>query len=238
VDSAIDHAWVKVVRTSDEDNPSMKPSVWESTLEQFRNQVASRQPVPASACVSAVSACLALNLLVKVLEITVNKKGFSGDPGRIETLLDAAKTLSARLARYADEDVAAFNAYLKSAKLPKSHDEEREKRKRAMAAALQQVISVPFEAARSAASGTELCADAIGLVPNSLIADLGAAVTLLAGAVRGLMVSTESNIRQLADDQEHYHQIAAQLEDLEREVLKRENSVRRKVASIIAGEDQ
>jgi len=216
----------------------MNSSVWESTLEQFRDQVASRQPVPASACVAAVSATLAINLLIKVLEITANKKGGAGDLDRIATLLDAAKTLSARLARYADEDVAAFNAYLKSAKLPKSHDAERDKRKRTIDAALQQVIQLPFQAAGSAATGIELCADAIGLVPKSLIADLGAAVTLLAGAVRGLMVSAEFNIRQLADDQEAYHQITAQLADLEREVLKRGNSIRRQVASIIAGEDQ
>ena len=216
----------------------MKPTVWESTLEEFREQVASRRPVPASGSVSAVSASLALNLLVKVLEITAHKKGFAADPGRLGTLLEAAKAESARLERYADEDVAAFNAYLQSAKLPQSNDAERGRRQQATASCLQQVIEGPFQAARSAAAGIGICADALPLVPKSLIADLGSAVALLAGAARGLMVSAEFNIRQLAGGAKAFHQLTAQLEGLGREVSERENSVGRQVAAMIAEENQ
>jgi len=216
----------------------MKPSVWESTLEQFRDQVAGRQPVPASGSVSAVAATLALSLLAKVLEITVNKKGFAGDAERLGKLLEAGKALSARLAQFADEDVAAFNAYLKSAKLPQADDRERKDRTQAMTAALQQVIQVPFQAAQSAGMGLGLCADAVAMAPKSLIADLGAAAGLLAGAAHGLIVSAQSNIRQLAGGPEAYAQLTAQLERLEREISEQESSLRRQVASVIAGKDQ
>lgn len=215
----------------------MKPSVWESTLEEFREQVAGRRPVPASGSVSAVSASLALHLLIKVLEITAHKKGFAADPGRLGTLLEAAKAESARLERYADEDVAAFNAYLESVKLPQSNDVERGRRQQAMASALQQVIQGPFRAAGSAAAGMGLCAGALTLVPKSLIADLGSAVALLAGAARGLIVSAKFNIRQLAGDPGSYSQVTAQLQDLEREVVEREHSIGQQVAAMIAGED-
>lgn len=214
----------------------MKSSVWGSTLKEFQDQVASRQPVPASACVSAVSATLALNLLVKVLEITANKKGFDGNPERRAEIFEAAKAVSVSLARYADEDVAAFSAYLKSARLPKSGEEERDRRTRAMAAALEQTIQVPLQAARSAAAGIKLCAGAIPLIPISLIADLGAAAALLAGSARGLILSAEFNVRQMATDQDAYNQVAAQLQELEREISQREDLIRRQVASVIAGE--
>ncbi|HUZ45624.1 MAG TPA: cyclodeaminase/cyclohydrolase family protein [Terriglobia bacterium] len=212
----------------------MKPSVWQSTLEQFRDQVASRQPVPASGCVSAVIANLALNLLIKVLEITQHKKGFEGEAEKLRALMNDAKTLSAQLAEYADEDVAAFNAYLDSARLPKSNDEERAQRKQAVAVALQQAIQTPFQAANSAASGMGLCFRAAGLVPQSLIADLGSAAALLAGAARAFIMSAEFNIRQLAEDSSGYRKVSAQLQDLEREVSEKENSMRKQTASLLA----
>ena len=235
MDGAVDPPDGAVIN-EDEASPPMKPSVWQSTLEEFRDQVASRQPVPASGCVSAVTANLALNLVVKVLEITQRKKGFEGEAEKLRALMNDAKTLSATLAGYADEDVAAFNAYLNSARLPESDDEERAKRKQAMAAALQQVIQAPFCAASSAAFGMRLCSDAVALVPKSLIADLGSAAALLAGAARALIVSAEFNIRQLAGDPGDYRKVSAQLQDLEREVLQKENSMRKQVASLLPQE--
>jgi methenyltetrahydrofolate cyclohydrolase len=215
----------------------MKPSVWESTLEEFRKQVGGRRPVPASGSVSAVAASLSLHLLVKVLEITAYKKGFAADPEKLKTLIEASKAESARLERYADEDVAAFNSYLESAKLPESNDAERGLRRRARESALQQVIEGPLQAARSAAGGLGLCAGTLALIPKSMIADLGAAASLLAGASRGLMVSAEFNIRQLAADRNAYSQAAAQLEELKREVREQERSISRQVAAMIGGKE-
>jgi formiminotetrahydrofolate cyclodeaminase len=215
----------------------VRPSVWNSSLEQFRDDVASTKPVPASVCVSAVCATFALGLLIKVLEITANKTGFTGDLGKVQALLGAARTASARVAQYADEDVTAFDSYLNIVRSPKSNDKEREDRKRAMALALDQVIQVPFDAARLVASGMDLCAAATGVVPKSLIAEVGAAAVLLAGAARGLIVSAEFNLRQLGDDSHSDDEITAQLQDLDRKVLRQEDSIRQQVASLIAGKD-
>jgi len=215
----------------------MRPSVWKSNLEQFRDEVASTKPVPASVCVSAVCATFALGLLIKVLEITTNKKGFTGDLGKVQALLGAARNTSARVARYADEDVTAFDSYLNTVRSPKSNDQERNDRKRAMALALDKVIQVPFDAARVVASGIDLCAAATGVVPRSLIAEVGAAAVLLAGAVQGLIVSAEFNLRQLLDDSHGHEEITAQLQELDRKVLQQEDSIRQQVASLMAGKD-
>lgn len=215
----------------------MIPSVWQSTLDELRDRVASVEPVPASGCVAAVSATLGISLLIKALEITSNKKGFAGESQKLNTLLNAAKALAARLAQYADEDVTSFNAYLKSAKLPESNDAERDERQQAMAVAVRQAIETPVEAAHAAGPGIRLAADAVGIVPKSLIADLGAAAALVAGAVRGLIFCAESNIRQLASDQDAYQEVSRQLQDLEREVARQEDALRREVAARIAGED-
>ena len=106
-----------------------------------------------------------------------------------------------------------------------------------MALALDKVIQVPFDAARVVASGIDLCAAATGDVPRCLIAEVGAGAVLRAGAVQGLIVSAEFNLRQLMDDSHGHEEITAQLQELDRKVLQQEDSIRQQVASLMAGKD-
>jgi formiminotetrahydrofolate cyclodeaminase len=161
----------------------MADSIWRSTLEEFRGQIAGSAPVPAGVSVAAVSATLGLSLLMKVLEITRKRKDFSGDPRKIEDMLTSARTESERLHQYADDDVLAYAEYMATRN----------------ATALRKAIEVPLEAARSAASGIKLCADASEMAPASVAPDLGTATILLAGAVRSILLSVESNALHLTD---------------------------------------
>ncbi len=163
----------------------MAESIWKSTLEEFRSQLASRAPVPAGVSVAAVAATLALGLLIKVLEITRNRKDFRGDPRKIEEWLTSAQTESERLKQYADEDVVAYAEYMANRNATK----------------LRKAIEVPLGAARSAAAGIKLCTDAADITPASIAPDLGTAANLLACAVLSIVLSVESNASHLGDQE-------------------------------------
>jgi formiminotetrahydrofolate cyclodeaminase len=167
----------------------MADSIWKSTLEEFRDQLASRDPVPAGVSVAAVSASLGLSLLIKVLEITRKRKDFQGDPGKMEELLASARAESRKLERCADEDIVAFAEYMANRRSPNE------------AAALRKAIDVPLGAARAAASGLKLCAEAAATTPPSIAPDLGTAALLLAGSVHAILLSVESNALGLTDVQ-------------------------------------
>jgi formiminotetrahydrofolate cyclodeaminase len=100
--------------------------------------------------------------------------------------LDAANEESARLVRYADQDIAVYQQYRDSLK-----------HKRGIDTALRRIIETPLEAAGSAARGLDLCAEAVSLVPLSVVSDLGAAAALLAGTVRAILLTVDVNLRQL-----------------------------------------
>jgi methenyltetrahydrofolate cyclohydrolase len=153
--------------------------------------VASAEPAPAGVSVSAVSATLGVSLLQKVLEIVAKRKNFAGDPGRLASLRKAARNESERLTQCANEDIAAYRAYMEARRLKTGEAET--------ARTLRDVIEVPLKAARSALSGLDLCADAAGIVRGAVAADLGTAAILLAGAVRAMLLSAEVNLRQLPD---------------------------------------
>jgi len=179
----------------------MPDSIWKSTLEEFRDQLAGRDPVPAGVSVAAVSASLGLSLLMKVLEITRRRKDFDGDPAKIEKMLDSARAESRELERYADEDIAAFAEYMASRGTPNQ------------ALALRKAIETPLAAARAAASGLKLCADAVVITPASIAPDLGTAAVLLAGSVRAMLLSVESNALRLTEP-EFQENIAREVESL------------------------
>lgn len=179
----------------------MSDSIWKSTLGEFRDQLAGRDPVPAGVSAAAVSASLGLSLLMKVLEITRKRRDFHGDPGKIEEWLTSARAESAKLERSADEDAVAYAEYMASRK---SSGE---------AAALRRAIEVPLEAARAAATGLRLCAEARGVAPASIEPDLGTAALLLAGAVHGILLSVESNALRLPPG-ESQDEVKRQMENL------------------------
>jgi formiminotetrahydrofolate cyclodeaminase len=179
----------------------MADSIWKSTLEEFRDQLAGRDPVPAGVSVAAVTASLGLSLLMKVLEITRKRKDFAGDPAMIEEMLASARAESRELERYADEDIVAFAEYIAS------------RRTSSHAAALRKAIETPLAAARSAASGLKLCAAAAAITPASIAPDLGTAALLLAGSVRAMLLSVESNALH-STDSELRDQVAREVEIL------------------------
>jgi formiminotetrahydrofolate cyclodeaminase len=166
----------------------MPDSIWTATLEQFRDRVASIEPVPAGVTAVAVSATFALALLSKVLLVTRKHKDFAGNPELIGGLLERARETSQTLSQLADDDIAAFQEYLDCLR-----------RKQPTGAAVRKTIDVPLKVARVAASGIELCEEARGHIHAVVAPDLGIAAGLLAGAVRSTLITVEANLQHLPE---------------------------------------
>jgi formiminotetrahydrofolate cyclodeaminase len=168
-------------------NKDMKSTVSDSTIESLRGHIAgAKDPIVAGVAVSAVSAGLGMALLALTLKVASRRKDFAGDRARLTRLLNAVNKESVRLVRCADQDIAAYQNYRDSLK-----------RKRGIEAALRRIIETPLEAAASAVRGLDLCARAVSVVPLSVASDLGAAEALLAGAVRGILLTVDVNLLQL-----------------------------------------
>jgi formiminotetrahydrofolate cyclodeaminase len=200
---------------------TVENSIWTGTLAGFREKAGGRDPVPASVAISAVSASLALALLAKVLEITRNRKSFTGDPKKIGELLEAARSESTHLTHLADDDIEAFNQYMDC--LRGGQD---------VHTATRKAIEVPMEAARAAVRGLDLCAEAIGLVQGLTAADLGAAAELLSGAVRAILLSIDFNAGGMPAEPEYSRKIKAERRELEVTARRRADAVAAAVSAL------
>jgi formiminotetrahydrofolate cyclodeaminase len=192
----------------------MESSVWTGTLAGFREKAASADPVPAGVAISAVTASIAIGLLAKVLSIARKKKALSGDVQRLDMLLDAARSESTLLTHLADDDIRAFNQYMDAVRNGLDVN-----------TAIHKAIEVPMNAARSAVRGLELCAEAAGFVRGMTEADLGAAVALLSGAVRAILLSVDSNVRELRSDEQFSDTITGERRQLESNALRHADAV-------------
>jgi formiminotetrahydrofolate cyclodeaminase len=192
----------------------MEDSLWTTTLAAFREKASGADPVPAGVAISAVTASLALALLVKVLTIASKRKNFTGDRQRINALLDAARAESARLTYLADDDIEAFNQYMACAR-----------RGEELTAAVRKAIEVPLDCARSAVHGLGLCAETAGMVQGLTAADIGAAAALLSGTARAMLLSVAANIRELCTDPHLADATTAACRELEREAVRQGDAI-------------
>lgn len=158
-----------------------------ATLNSLRDHIAGAgDPIAGGVAVSAVSAALAFSILAMTLEVTSRRKDFSGDRAGLLELARQARNRGDRMAQYADEDAAAYQGY---------RDAVRQRRD--PETALQKIIETPLGAAVCAADGLDLCAQALPLATRSVLPDLGAAATLLAAAVKAILLSVDVNLGRL-----------------------------------------
>lgn len=182
----------------------MPKSLSDSTLEQFRAATVSPRPAPAGVTVAAVSVSFALGLLAKALGVSGRRKGFTGDPARLESLAGAAQAGSKRLLQFAADDTVVFADYLAAARMPQSSEHEQRLRQESLERTIPGTIELPLAAARETAAGLTLCVEACPLTPLPLIADLASCAALLTSGLRVFLVCAHSNVRQLAPDPAPY----------------------------------
>jgi formiminotetrahydrofolate cyclodeaminase len=202
----------------------VESSIWKATLEEFRERILAGDSTTGAVAVAAVSASLAAGVLQMVLEIAARKKEAERHRERLRELIEAARSAAVQLARLADEDRAAYTEYAKALRLPKTSDEERAVRRRAMDLALIKATETPLAAARSAVDAINLCVEAAGIARGAIAADIGGAATLLAGAVRAILCSVDANLGELPD-QPFRQQAAAERRALEETAVRQVEAV-------------
>lgn len=182
----------------------MPTQISDFTLEELRRAAAGQKPTPAGVAVAAVSAAFALGLLVKVLTVSGRRQELAASLPRLESLATTAQAASQRMLQLAGDDATAFETYLTARRMPHASDSERQAREQRTHAAVRRAIDVPLAAAQEAAAGLRLCGEMSATTPPALVADLGVAAALLAGALRGFLLCAQSNVLQLAPDDAAY----------------------------------
>ncbi|RYJ62691.1 cyclodeaminase/cyclohydrolase family protein [Pseudomonas songnenensis] len=148
------------------DRPGAGQGLWQLSLAQFRHAVAERA-LPGCGAVTAVSADLAVALIVKALRVSAAHGSAS-----CEALLAEARALLGRPGAFADDDVAVFSDFLKGDQAPELS---------------RQACAVPLGMAERA----------LPMVEPSLRCDVEAAVLLLSACADAVLLNVEADMDEL-----------------------------------------
>ena len=180
-------------------NDSPKPVRPTLTVPDYLAALASGEGTPGGGSASAIAGAMGIALGAMVSRLS--RKHADGDAGgRLDAHIATADRLRLRLEELADADEVAFRAYLDAVALPRSTDNEKAARRRALHDALVGAAAVPLEVA-------DLCAQALAALAvitadstKHTRSDIDTGCALLEAAGRGALVNARVNVDLLKDE--------------------------------------
>jgi methenyltetrahydrofolate cyclohydrolase len=195
------------------------------TIGSYVEMVASDAPAPGGGSVAGVVGALAAALGEMVVNLTENATGELTEAGtRLEALRASALASGA-----ADE--LAYPGYLEAARMPKSTDEEKARRKAMMQEAMQEAAAIPMQLAETAVEILEALQPVMLHGNPRVLSDAEVAMILARASVDASLVNVRVNLAYIKDKETsgslagHAHKIeqhASQLvESLEKQLAER-----------------
>jgi len=181
------------------------------TGRDFTAAVASNSPAPGGGSVAAYTGACGAALMAMVCRLTPG----GGSGGHLRELLNLAEEKRKELEALVDEDTAAFNRVMGALKLPRETDEEKSKRKEALAEATFYAAGVPLRTAAVCAGLLEKVGALLQEGNQNALSDAAVAAECLYAACRGACYNVRINL-QGPVPAERKEGLRAELEAIER----------------------
>lgn len=168
-------------------------------LQEFADETASESPAPGGGSISAYVGSLGVSLATMVANLSSHKPGWDERWEEFSKWAEKGQLLKDQLLMLVDEDTRAFNRIMAAFGLPKSSEEEKKARTKAIQDATKYATEVPFKVMQlSYDSMAVLEAMAKAGNPNS-ISDAGVGALCARTAVMGAYLNVKINVKGLAD---------------------------------------
>jgi formiminotetrahydrofolate cyclodeaminase len=170
-------------------------------VTDFLDDLASNAPAPGGGSVAALSGALGAALISMVCNLTLDKKGYEKVQGDIDALLTRSEALRRELTDLLEEDVAAYTAYSQASKMPRTTDEEKAARAKAVQSSLKNATIVPLHAAEAAVKVMDLCMPTAEKGNKWAVSDAGVAVLMAEAALRSAALNVLINLGSIKDQE-------------------------------------
>jgi glutamate formiminotransferase/formiminotetrahydrofolate cyclodeaminase len=193
-------------------------------LNAFADETASESPAPGGGSVSAYVGALGVALGTMVANLSSHKRGWDERWEEFSAAADEGQTLKKRLIGLVDEDTRAFNNIMEAMAYPKSTEEEKQLRLKAIADATRYAIEVPLQVMRTAfASFSLLHAMVEKGNPNS-ITDAAVGALCARTAVLGAGLNVKINAAGFAD-REYIEKVMSEVNELMKMAVQKEEEI-------------
>jgi len=168
-------------------------------LRNFANETASESPAPGGGSISAYVAALGVSLGTMVANLSSHKRGWDDRWEEFSDWAEKGQALKDELLLLVDEDTRAFNLIMDAFGMPKSSDNEKLLRTKAIQEASKYAMEIPFRVMQKSLESMEIMkAMALTGNPNSA-SDTGVGALCARTAVKGAFMNVKINAAGIDD---------------------------------------
>jgi len=193
-------------------------------LRAFANETASESMAPGGGSISAYMGALGISLAGMVANLSAHKRGWDDRWEEFSEWAIKAQKLKDELLRMVDEDTNAFNGIMSAFGLPKTSDEEKTIRKKAIQEATKNAIEVPFKVMKLAYDSLAVCRAMVETGNPNSVTDAGVGALAARSAVMGAFLNVKINAGDL-EDKDYVQKVLKEGEEMQNRAIMEEQEI-------------
>jgi methenyltetrahydrofolate cyclohydrolase len=183
----------------------------QSSIEDFLDELASRNSTPGGGSAAAMIGAMGAALLSMVCNLTIGKAKYRDVEAELTSVLARTEQLRSQLTEMIEEDVESFGAVMRAYAMPRLTSEESVLRSQAIQSALKEATQVPLRCCRVCRELIDLSAVVAQKGNSHVVSDAGVAVLVAHAALRSGALNVMINVKAMTDRQF----VASQLRELD-----------------------
>lgn len=173
----------------------------EMKINEFTDEVSRDSSTPGGGSIAALSGSIGAALSSMVCNLSTGGRGTADIDELLMPVADEAQELKDKLMDAVDEDTNAFDKYMEAKKMPKSTEEEREKRKKAMQEGLKHAVEVPMDTAKTSAKVIDLAKKAAKHGKKDAVSDALVSAQMAYSGIVGGIANVKINLGDIKDEE-------------------------------------
>ncbi len=194
------------------------------TIKEYLEKTASNTALPGGGSGAALSAAVAASLVEMVANLTIGKKGFEAVEAQMKKIAKQASESRHRLTEQIDRDSDAYNQVMTAFKMPRETEAQKKLRSEAIQNGLKQAARVPLGVAQDALEIIELAREVVAKGNKNAVTDGAVGVMMARTAAMGALFNVKINLSAIKDS-DFVRQVAAQVTQLEKEIIIKEKEI-------------
>lgn len=194
------------------------------SLKAFADETASESPAPGGGSISAYVGALGIALAGMVANLSSHKRGWDNRWKEFSDVAEKAEHIKNKLMVLVDEDTRAFNKIMDAFGLPKSTDEEKQVRAKAISDATRHAINTPLEVMKLSLDSMDLIAEMAEKGNPNSVSDAGVGALCARTAVLGAGLNVKINCSGF-EDSEYVNESLKQADDYIAEANRKEGQI-------------
>ena len=164
------------------------------TITDFIDELKSSAPTPGGGGVSALNSAQGVALIMMVANLTVENEKYTEWHSLCNSVLEECQTLLDTLVKGVDDDAEEFHKVITAYGLPRSTDEEKKQRSRAISEASITAAKAPLRVMKASARALELDIAILGKSNPNVESDLFVAARSLQAGLLSAKYNVDANL--------------------------------------------